>query len=57
MSQKRLSMRKIRELMRLTYELGRSHRARDRRLARRRQQHGERLRGAGEGGGALPAAA
>ncbi len=26
MSQKRLSMRKIRELMRLKYELGRSHR-------------------------------
>ena len=26
MSQKRLSMRKIRELLRLKYELGRSHR-------------------------------
>ena len=39
-------MRKIRELMRLKHELGRSH-PRDRHVARHCQQHGERLRAAG----------
>ena len=49
-------MRKIRELLRLKYELGRSHREIAASLGDR-QQHGERLRGAGKRGGPVVAVA
>ena len=55
MSQKRLSMRRIRELLRLKYELRRSHREIATSLGIR-QQHGERLRAEGGRRGALLAA-
>ena len=52
MSQTRLSMRKIRELLRLKYDLGRSHRENARSLGIDRH-FGERLRAAGKRGGLL----
>ena len=56
MPRKRLSMGKIRELLRLKYDRRRSHREIARSLGNR-QQPGERLRAAGERGGVLLAIA